>query len=118
MILRPKHPVDDGAFPREQFVQRVIAGLPLAEAVLTLQGYVLQPAFLAGLFAEHRGHSYEDVLTFPVFVQLIADVLQQDGGSARPGLLRARKAGTLPTGPGAFYGKLRRLPLPLSVGFV
>jgi hypothetical protein len=79
---------------------------------------VLQPAFLAGLFAEHRGHSYEDTLTFPVFVQLIADILQQDGGSARPGLLRAKKAGTLPTGLGAFYGKLRRLPLSLSVGFV
>ena len=118
MILRPKPPVEEGSFPREPFVQRVIQGLPLAEAVLTLQGYVLQPAFLDGLYAEHRGHSYQDLLTFPLFVQLIADVLQQDGGSARPGLLRAKKAGALPTGLGAFYGKLRRLPLSLSVGFV
>lgn len=118
MILRPKPLVADGLFTQEQFVQKVIDGLPLAEAVLTLQGYVLQPTFLDGLYAQHRGHSYEDVLTFPVFVQLIAAILQQEGGSARPGLIRAQKAGTLPTGLGAFYGKLRRIPLSLSVGLV
>lgn len=118
MILRPKPPADEGASARERFVQQVVAGLPLAEAVLTLQSYVLQPDFRDGLYDQHRGHSYEDTLTFPVFVQLIADILQQDAGSARPGLLRAKKAGVLPTGLGAFYGKLRRIPLALSVGFV
>ena len=118
MILRPPPPVVDAEFAREPFVRRIVDGLPLAEAVLTLQQYVLQPAFLHDLYAEHRGRSYEDTLTFPMVVQLIADILQQNGGSARPTLLRAKKAGILETDLGAFYGKLRRLPLSLSVGFV
>lgn len=103
---------------RGRFVRQVVAGLPLAEAVLTLQATLLQPEFLDTLFAEHRGPSYEDTLTFPVFVQLIADALQQHRGSARQALVQAQRAGTLPTGFGAFYGKLRRIPLALSIGLV
>lgn len=90
----------------------------MAEAVLTLQAAVLHPEFLTSLFAAHRGASYEDTLTFAVFVQLIADALQQHRGSARQALMQAQRAGTLPTGFGAFYGKLRRVPLALSVGLL
>jgi hypothetical protein len=115
MILPPK---PTKAPQPETFVPDVLAHLPLAEAVLTLQQFVLQPAFLEELYDDKRGRSYEDILSFPVFVHLIADILQQDKGSARPGLLRAQKEGTLPTGLGAFYGKLRRIPLPLSEAFV
>lgn len=116
MILPP--PADDPQVARARFVQQVIDGLPLAEAVLSLQAYVLQPAFLDDLYAAHRGHSYEDLLTFPVFVQIMADALQQRGGSGRQALVQAKQAGTLPTGYGAFYGKLRRLPLALSVALL
>lgn len=117
---RPKTLEDEHQFthPQQQFVCNVVERLPLAEAVLTLQAYVLQPGFLDDLYDQQRGRSYEDTLTFPVFVQLIADILQQDGGSARAGLIRAQNMRTLPTGFGAFYGKLRRIPLSLSVGFV
>lgn len=117
MIL-PSQRVVEGPFERERFVHEVIQGLPLAEAVLSLQAYVLEPKFLSGLYEEHRGRSCEDILSFPCFVHLLADVLQQDHGKARPALLRARKAGTLETGLGAFYAKLRRIPLSLSVGFL
>jgi hypothetical protein len=118
MIMPPPSDRTPHATDRDRFVHQVLDGLPLAEAVLTLQATVLQPEFLNTLFTEHRGHSYEDTLTFPVFVQLIADALQQHHGSARQALLQAQQAGTLPTGFGAFYGKLRRLPLSLSVGLL
>jgi hypothetical protein len=118
MIMPPPSDRTPRSADRVRFVRQVLAGLPLAEAVLTLQATVLQPEFLATLFAEHRGHSYEDTLTFPVFVQLIADALQQYGGSARQALVQAQRAGTLPTGFGAFYGKLRRIPLSLSTALV
>jgi hypothetical protein len=117
VILRPR-PTTPCPSQRHEFVEQVLASLPLAQAVLSLQSYVLQPAFLSQLYEEHRGQSYEDILSFPVFLQLIADILQQHRGSGRQALLRAKKAGTLPTGLGAFYGKLRRVPLALSVAFV
>jgi hypothetical protein len=114
MVLPP----EDRRSQRHAFVEQVLGNLPLADAVLSLQAYVLDPTFLKSLYAQHRGASYQDILTFPVFVNLIADALQQHGGSARQSLLRAESAGTLPTHPGAFYGKLRRVPLALSQAFV
>lgn len=103
--------------PREQFVRQVLQELPLADAVLSLGAYVLQPSFLDALFERHRGRSYQDTLTFPNFVQLLSDALLQHGGSARQSLERA-DAATLPVTHPAFYGKLRRVPLSLSQGFV
>ena len=63
------------AIPRAQFVRQVLQELPLADAVLSLGAYVFQPAFLDGLFEQHRGRSYQDTLTFPNFVQLLSDAL-------------------------------------------
>jgi hypothetical protein len=103
--------------PREQFVRAVIHNLPLADAVLSLAAYVFQPSFLDGLFERHRGRSYQDTLTFPNFVRLLSDALLQHHGSARQSLQRA-DAAILPVSAAAFYGKLRRVPLSLSQGFV
>lgn len=105
-------------FSREQFLQQVIGRLPLADAALSLGAYVFQPEFLDPLFEKHRQRSYEDTLSFTGFVQLVSDSLLQHGGSARQCLERAEQAGTLPVSPEAFYGKLRRVPLELSVGFL
>jgi len=107
-----------GGFSREHFVQQVIGQLPLADAALSLGAYVLQPEFLDTLFQKHRQRSYEDTLSFAGFVQLVSDSLLQHGGSARQCLERAEQAGTLPVSPEAFYGKLRRVPLELSQGFL
>lgn len=116
MVLPPKP--EDKSSQRRAFVEQVLSNLPLADAVMSLQAYVLEPKFLQSLYNRHRGPSYEDILSFPVFVNLIADALQQHGGSARQSLIHAEAAGTMPTKKGAFYGKLRRVPLALSQAFV
>jgi Transposase DDE domain len=95
----------------------VLGRLPLAEAVLAIWAHVLTPESLQRIFQDHRGRSFEDVLTFPTFVDLIADALLKYGGSARQSLKHAQEQGTLPTCEGAFYGKLRRVPQELSLGF-
>jgi len=77
----------------------------------------LQPRFLAQVFAEYRGRSFEETLTFARFVDLIGDALVEHQGSGRQSFTRAQEQGTLETSSEAVYGKLRRVPLSLSVGF-
>jgi len=100
------------------FFRETLRRLPLAEAVLHLLGYALDEKFLAACFEKHRGHCYEDTLSFPKLVEILTDALLVHHGSARQALLEADKKGTLPTCKEAFYGKLRRLPLDLSVAFM
>ena len=108
-----KQPAEVGGFEGE-----VLRRLPLAEAVLSLWAFVMDPAFLAGVFERHRGRSYEDVLSFPVFVELIADALLQHRGSGRQAFERAKANDVLATTVEAMYGKLRRVPVSLSEGFL
>jgi hypothetical protein len=89
----------------------------LADATLSLWAYVLQPSFLAQVFAEYRGRSFEETLTFARLVDLIGDALVHHEGSGRQSFTRAREQGTLATSSEAVYGKLRRVPLSLSLGF-
>ncbi len=96
----------------------VLSNLPLADAVLTLSSWVLNPTALDRIFQAHRGHSFEQLLTFPTFVQLIADALLQHQGSGRQSFQRADEEGLLPTSVEAVYGKLRRIPMALSLGFL
>jgi hypothetical protein len=96
----------------------ILERLPLADAVLKLFSYVLSPSNLDSMFETHRGRSFEHVLSFPAFVQLIADALLEHKGSGRQSFNRAREEGLLPTSNAAVYGKLRRFPVPLSIGFL
>ena len=89
----------------------------MADATLSLWAYVLQPTFLARVFAEYRGRSFEETLTFARFVDLIGAALVEHKGSGRQSFTRAQEQGTLETSSEAVYGKLRRVPLSLSVGF-
>ena len=100
------------------FAGETLRRLPLADAVFHLLGYALDENFLAACFATHRGQCYEDTLSFAKLVELLTDALLVQHGSARQALLQAEKQGTLPTCKEAFYGKLRRLPLDLSVAFL
>lgn len=100
------------------FCWEALRRLPLADAVLSLWAYVMRPAFLQTVFQKHRGRSFEDLLSFPVIVELMSDALLQHQGSGRQACLRADEDGLLPTCLEAFYGKLRRLPLSLSIGFL
>lgn len=102
----------------EPFTREALARLPLAEAVLLLWSHVLQPDRLAKIFDQNRGRGFEDVLSFPTFVELIADALVQHRGSGRQSLLQAQERGTLPTTPRAVYGKLARASKSLSLGFL
>jgi hypothetical protein len=69
------------------------------------------------VFAEYRGRSFEETLTFARFVDLIGDALVEHEGSGRQSFSRAQEQGTLATSSEAVYGKLRRVPLSLSLGF-
>jgi Transposase DDE domain len=100
------------------FEQEVCQHLPLADAVYRLLDCVTADLFLDEIFARHRGASYQDVITFPLFVHLIAGALLQRDGSAHQSFQRARTDGTLPASVVAMYGKLKRVPLSLSQGLL
>jgi hypothetical protein len=103
--------------PLDAYARETLKRLPLADATLSLWAYVLQPTFLAQVFAEYRGRSFEETLSFARFVDLIGDALVAHQGSGRQSFTRAREQGTLATSSEAVYGKLRRVPLSLSLGF-
>ncbi len=101
----------------DAYARETLQRLPLADATLSLWAFVLQPAFLDGVFLRYRGRSFEDTLRFAGFVELIGDALLQHAGSGRQSFVRAQEQGILPTSIEAVYGKLRRVPLGLSLGF-
>lgn len=91
--------------------------LPLADAALRLLDFATDDAFLDGVFARHRGRSYESTIAFPTFVHLIADaLLGHRGRSAHRTFQHARADESLEATVQAMYGKLRRVPLDLSLG--
>ena len=99
------------------FEREVLQRLLLADAVLSLWAFVMDPTFLDGVFQRHRGRSFEKELKFPVFVELIADA----GATSRKraAVLRAAlEHETLPISVSATYRKLGRVPLSLSAGFL
>jgi hypothetical protein len=100
------------------FDKEVCKRLPLSEAVLRLFDFVCQEQFLDNVFESHRGRSYEQEISFPMFVQLIADALLEHDGSGHKSFQRADENGELGTTIRAPYGKLARVPLSLSVGFL
>lgn len=102
----------------EGFDREVCRRLPLAEGVLRVLGYVWQEEFLETIFDRYRGRSYEDVISFPVLVELIRDALLEHEGSARQTFERAYREGELAAVPRAVYGKLSRIPLGLSLGLL
>jgi hypothetical protein len=105
--------------PLDPFVAGLVsARLPLAEASLLLLDHVTHDDFLRGVFDRYRGHSYERVISFPVFVRLISDALLEHDAVARQSFLRAQQDGTLEATLAAAYGKLARVPLTLSQGLL
>ncbi len=103
--------------PLELLAPLVVQRTPLADATLSLWAYLLKPSVLDKIFRQHRDRSFEDILTFPTLVELIRDALVLHKGSGRQSFQRAKEQGDLPTCEEAAYGKLRRLPIPLSLGF-
>src|SRR2546421_1475825 len=100
------------------FVASVAQRLPLAKATLALLDHVTDDTFLHELFQRQRQASYEKVIRFPLFVHLIADALLQHDGSGHQSFRRAQEDGSLDASVQAMYGKLGRVPLPLSRAFL
>jgi len=114
-LLRALPP--EARLPLELLAPLVVQRTPLASSTLSLWAYLLKPPALDAIFRRYRGRSFEDVLSFAAFVELIRDALVLHRGSGRQSFQRAREQGELPTCEEAVYGKLRRIPIPLGTGF-
>ena len=79
----------------KDFPQEVCQRLPLADAVLRLGQFVLNDVSLSDIYEEHRGRSYEKVITFPLFVTLIGDALLQHDGNGHQAFTRSIEDGEL-----------------------
>jgi hypothetical protein len=97
------------------FAKELLARVPLADAVLSLLSWVLDKEFLSGVFDEFRDRSYESLLSFPAMVTLIQDALLEHHGSGHQAMVRSED---LNVSIQAAYGKLRRVPISLSLGFL
>jgi hypothetical protein len=100
------------------FSAEVLARLPLAQATLELAGFVHQTDFLAELFEQHHADSYEAVISFPHFLDLVSDALLNRHGSLAAALDDADEQERLVASRQAYYGKLRRIPLELSTAYL
>jgi hypothetical protein len=92
--------------------------MPLAEGVLLLWGWVTCEDRLQDLWVRFRGACYEKVISFSLVVHLIADALLRYEGSGRRSFEKNIESGELQATLQAAYGKLRRLPVPLSQAFL
>ena len=101
-----------------EFQREVCERLPLADVVMRLGQFVLSDQHLNEVFETHRGRSYEKVITFPQFVNLIGAALLEHNGSGHQAFTRALEDGQLEASMQAAYGKLQRVPISLSKGFL
>jgi hypothetical protein len=92
--------------------------VPLAEAVLILWRFAVDQEHLESLFQRLRQRCYTKVLEFPTLVHLMHDALLVYRGSGRQSFEHARDAEQLPVSIQAAFGKLRRVPVELSQGFL
>ena len=97
---------------------RYLARLPLAEAVLTLWRWVADADSLDQIFDENRGRCYEKILSFSLIVYLVRDALLEYGGSGRKSFDEAKDRGELEASFRAAYGKLGRIPIPVSAAML
>jgi hypothetical protein len=97
------------------FSREVLARLPLAQAVLELSAFVHRQGFLTELFDSYRGRCYEGIISFPHFLDLVWDALLNRQGSLAATLDRTDD---LVASRQAYYGKLRRIPLELSLAYL
>jgi len=98
--------------------KEVLARMPLAEAVLLLWRWGTSEERLESLWDRFRGRCYERIISFSLVVHLIADALLQYGGSGRRSFEKNIESGQLEATLVAAYGKLGRLPIPLSQAFL
>jgi hypothetical protein len=98
--------------------KETLARMPLAEAVMLLWLWVTSEARLQGVWDRNRGRCYDFKINFPLVVHLIADALLQYEGSGRRSFEKNIENGELEASVQAAYGKLGRLPIAVSEGFL
>jgi Transposase DDE domain len=96
----------------------VLNQLPLAEASWLLWDQVLPEPALQAIYDSYRGATYERCFSFSQLVYLVNDALTRHRGRAHKTLAQHTDSQQCPASEPAFYGKLRRLPIPLSEGFL
>ena len=99
----------------EQLERKLLATVPLAEAVHTIWRHIADEEALAQVFERSRGRCYTKVISFPGLVQLIHDALTEHSGSGNQCFQKASEAGSLVASTRAAYGKLGRIPTEVSV---
>lgn len=102
----------------DAFTREALSRLPLAEAVMRCWQWAMNGPALQEMFERYRGRSYESVLTFETIVRLTANALLEHRGSGNQAFERAAEADELNASKEAVYGKLRRIPISLSDGFL
>jgi len=98
--------------------REVLRRMPLAEGVLLLWRWATSEERLEGLWNRTRGRCYEKIISFSLMVHLIADALLHYEGSGRRSFQKNIESGELEATLAAAYGKLGRLPIPLSQEFL
>src|SRR5688500_8838242 len=99
-------------------VPSLLNQLPLAEASWLLWHEALPEEALQAIYDSYRGTSYERCFSFSQLVHLVNDALTRHRGHAHKTLAQHADSELCPASEPAFYGKLRRLPLPLSEGLL
>jgi hypothetical protein len=100
--------------PATPLALEVLARLPLAEAFYRLWRFLADDTVLQSVFDQHHGRSYQQDLSFADIVRVTADAITRSHGRGRPAITRAIEQQLLDAKERAVYGKLSRIPLPLS----
>jgi hypothetical protein len=103
---------------RMSFDAEVCQRLPLADATLHMLDYVVDASFLASLYDEHRGRSYEKQIAFADVILLLADSLVLNGQSAHRTFQQAKADGILPVSVRSVYDKIGNTPTQLSAALL
>ena len=98
--------------------ERILARMPLAEAVMLLWQWVTCEERMSDVWQRHRGRCYKKIISFSLMVHLIADALLQYQGSARRSFEKGIENGELEATFQAAYKKLSRLPVAVSQAFL
>lgn len=99
-------------------VPHLLNQLPLAEASWLLWHDVLPEEALQTIYDTYRGASYQRCFSFSQLVHLVNDALTRHQGHAHKTLAQHADSQSCPASEPAFYGKLRRLPIAVSEGFL
>ena len=102
----------------DAFEMELLRRSPLAAATLETCDFVFDDAMLDALYQEHRGHCYEDVLTFPRFLGLVRDALLRHDGSGHRLFVELERDRAQPVDESNFYRKLARTPVAVSRALV